>query len=262
MTIVSAGNTGPSCSSVSDPPAIYQASYTIGAVDLNGLVVRFSSRGPVTVDGSGRRKPDLMAPGLSVRSAIRNNGYSSLSGTSMASPHVVGAVALLWSAFPQLRGQIVQTENLLNQTAVPTPVESVCGSTGTPNTVYGAGRLDVKRAYDQMVSRFYALAGQVTNWQSDSRQGWVQFSRVSGPGAVPEPVRIESNGFWGQSGFEIGTIYRATPIQSRTIFSPSFREAGSAQTELNFSRRVRGIVVESPRSAAERESRSFPEKTP
>ncbi len=262
MTITAAGNSGPSCSSLSDPPAIYQANYTIGAIDSNGLVARFSSRGPVTVDGSGRRKPDLMAPGLSVRSAVRGNSYGSLSGTSMATPHVVGAVALLWSAFPQLRGQIEQTENLLNQTAVPTPVEAVCGSTGTPNTVYGAGRLDVKRAYDQMVLRFYALAGQVTNWQAESRQGWVQFSRVSGTGAIPEPVRIDSNGFWGQNGFEVGTIYRATPIQSRTIFSPPYREVGSPQTELNFTRRTRGILIEGPRPTAVRESSPLPEKSP
>jgi subtilisin family serine protease len=252
MTITAAGNSGPSCSSLSDPPGIYQANYTIGAIDSNGLVARFSSRGPVTIDGSGRRKPDLMAPGVSVRSAVRGNNYSSLSGTSMATPHVVGAVALLWSAFPQLRGQVERTENLLNQTAVPTSVEAVCGSTGTPNTVYGAGRLDVKRAFDQMASGVYALAGQVTNWQVESNPGWIQFSRVSGSGVVPGPVRIESNGFWGQSGFEAGTIYRATPIQSRTLFSPAFREAGSPQTELNFTRRTRGIVLEGPRPAAER----------
>jgi serine protease AprX len=262
MTIAAAGNQGANCGTVSDPPAIYQASYTVGAVDAgSGLVLRFSSRGPVTVDGSGRRKPDLMAPGSLVRSAARNNGYVLMSGTSMAAPHVVGAVALLWSAFPHLRGQIEQTENLLNQTAVPVPVQETCGSSGTPNTVYGAGRLDVKRAYDQMLTRYYSLAGQVTNWQPELRQGWVQFSRLTGPGSVPGPVRIDANGFWSQSGFESGTVYRVTPLQSRTIFSPASRDAGAAQTELNFARQTRAYLLESTRSERPEWPKALSEKS-
>ena len=95
------------------------------------------------------------------------------------------------------------------------------------------------------------------------RRSLCPFGReFEGPGVVPGPVRIESNGFWGQSGFEAGTIYRATPIQSRTIFSPPFREAGSPQTELNFTRRTRGILLDGPRPAAERESSPPLEKSP
>src|SRR4029450_3369830 len=61
---VSAGNAGPSCSSVNDPPSIYAASYSTGALTTGtNSVVGFSSRGPVTVDGSNRVKPDISAPG-------------------------------------------------------------------------------------------------------------------------------------------------------------------------------------------------------
>ena len=65
---VSAGNAGPSCSSVNDPPAIYAVSYSTGALTTGTTsVVGFSSRGPVTLDGSGRIKPDIVAPGTSTR---------------------------------------------------------------------------------------------------------------------------------------------------------------------------------------------------
>ena len=148
MFVASAGNSGSTCSSVSEPPSFYDASYTIGAFSAStGTIASFSSRGPVTVDGSNRIKPDIAAPGVSVRSAVPTNAYSSMSGTSMASPHVAGAVALLWSARPSLRHQISQTEDFLNQTAVTVTTTS-CSSSGIPNNVYGWGRLDIKAAVD------------------------------------------------------------------------------------------------------------------
>src|SRR5207247_2681655 len=90
---VSAGNAGPSCGSVADPPAISAASYSTGALSTGTTsVVGFSSRGPVTVDGSNRIKPDIVAPGTGTRSATNTGdaNYANASGTSMAGPHVVG----------------------------------------------------------------------------------------------------------------------------------------------------------------------------
>src|SRR6266516_2909780 len=73
--VVAAGNDGPGCGSIdqganSGPPSFYAASYTVGAL-VNGTdsIASFSSRGPVTIDGSGRIKPDITAPGTNVRSA-------------------------------------------------------------------------------------------------------------------------------------------------------------------------------------------------
>ena len=150
LTAAAAGNSGSGCSTVKDPPGIYDAVYTVGAISgSTGTIASFSSRGPVTIDGSNRLKPDITAPGVLVRSAIRGGGYSLLSGTSMATPHVAGAVALLWSARPELRGKVDLTENILNESAVRVMVTD-CGSTSTsiPNSVYGFGRLDIKAAVD------------------------------------------------------------------------------------------------------------------
>lgn len=155
MTVVAAGNDGPTCSSVQDPPAIYDAVYSIAALN-NGTdtVASFSSRGPVTVDGSNRSKPDLSAPGTNVRSCTRTSvsSYGSLSGTSMASPHVAGAVALLWSAQPSLRHNIDATEAVLNDSAVHILSNNCAtGSATSPNYAYGYGRLDIKAAVDHLI---------------------------------------------------------------------------------------------------------------
>src|SRR5438445_4939283 len=82
----SAGNSGPSCGTVSDPPAIYEAAFSTGAIDINNVLASFSSRGPVTVDGSNRLKPNVVAPGVDVRSSTygSDSSYGSSSGTSMA----------------------------------------------------------------------------------------------------------------------------------------------------------------------------------
>jgi serine protease AprX len=146
---VSAGNSGPSCSTVTDPPAIYNASTTVGATDINDNLASFSSRGPVTVDGSNRLKPDISAPGVNVRSAYPGNQYAIFSGTSMASPHVAGAVALGWSEYPGAIGKITKTEAALFKFANRNVGASgTCGGTGPgdiPNNLFGYGRLDVAR---------------------------------------------------------------------------------------------------------------------
>ncbi len=149
MTVVSAGNSGPNCSTVHDPPAIYAAAYTVGALASGtDTLASFSSRGPVTADGSLRRKPDIAAPGTEICSSIPGGFYScSYSGTSMAAPHVAGAVALLWSAYPALRNQISATEQILNDSAVHIS-STECSSAGWPNNTFGYGRLDIKAAVD------------------------------------------------------------------------------------------------------------------
>jgi serine protease AprX len=147
---VAAGNEGQGgCSTVGWPPGTYDSSTSIGATDPGDQIAYFSSRGPVTADGSGRMKPDLSAPGVGVRSST-SSGYAFGSGTSMAAPHVGGAVLLLWSAFPELRGNVDATERLLEQSAVHLTTGDGCGGDSTsavPNNTFGYGRLDVAAAF-------------------------------------------------------------------------------------------------------------------
>ncbi len=149
VVVVSAGNSGSGCSSVDAPPAMFENSFSIGATASNDTIAGFSSRGPVLVDGSLRMKPDVSAPGVGVRSSVPNGNYASFSGTSMAGPHVVGLVALVISANPELAGQVDTIENIIRLTAVPKTIQQNCGDiTGdlVPNNTYGFGRVDALAA--------------------------------------------------------------------------------------------------------------------
>ena len=105
MTIVAASNSGPSCSTVIDPPAMYGSSFTVGATTSSDAMASFSSRGPAY--GTALVKPEIVAPGYRVRSAYYSSdtAYTLMDGTSMATPCVAGGVALLWSARPCYRRQ-------------------------------------------------------------------------------------------------------------------------------------------------------------
>ena len=150
---VSAGNSGPSCSSVTDAPAIYSASFSTGAIDISNVLASFSSRGPSTYYTPNLLKPNVSAPGVNVRSTLRtsDSSFGSMSGTSMAGPHVAGVVALLWSARPELVRDIDTTKTILQNTANPgvTVSAQTCGgtpSTQIPNNSFGYGRVDALAA--------------------------------------------------------------------------------------------------------------------
>jgi subtilisin family serine protease len=99
------GNSGPGCNT-SGSPGMYNESYSSGAFDINNAIASFSSRG---TGENGEIKPNLAAPGVNVRSSIAGGSYGNFSGTSMASPHTAGTVALIWSASPATRGDINAT---------------------------------------------------------------------------------------------------------------------------------------------------------
>ena len=151
VVVVSAGNAGPGCSTVNDVPAIYEASFSVGATDESDTIADFSSRGPVTLDGSGRLKPDVSAPGVDVRSAFNagNKAFATMSGTSMAGPHVAGVVALILSARPDLAGQVDRIEEIVRTTCLPLTTADGCGGDtpdAVPNHTYGWGRIDALAA--------------------------------------------------------------------------------------------------------------------
>lgn len=178
VVVVSAGNNGSSCGSVNDPPAIYEDSFSVGNLDANNRIYSSSSRGPVTVDGSQRMKPDISAPGTSIRSSLPGGGYGYKTGTSMAAPHVAGLVALILDAHPGLRGEVDRIEQLIEQTAVPLVTNQVCdgwSSTNVPNHTFGWGLIDAVEAVgiedpdeDNLPNWWEIIFGLDRNWADDA----------------------------------------------------------------------------------------------
>jgi len=152
---VSSGNSGPSCSSVLDPPGTEASVISVGALAYNSnAIASYSSRGPVS--GVSAKKPELVAPGSSVRSCVPGGGYSSFSGTSMASPHIGGAVCLLSELCPSLAYDVDALQELLEETATPLYSTQGCGgdtSTTTPNNVFGHGLINLLAAADACVAK-------------------------------------------------------------------------------------------------------------
>ncbi|GAA1300331.1 S8 family serine peptidase [Saccharothrix xinjiangensis] len=148
LFVVAAGNTGPSAGTIGSPAAADSA-LTVGAVDREDGLARFSSRGPR--EGDGAIKPDITAPGVDVVAARARNGrigtpvgeaHVALSGTSMAAPHVAGAAAILAARHPDWTAD--QLKGTLMGSARPDDALSVHEQ--------GAGRLDVARAVAQSLS--------------------------------------------------------------------------------------------------------------
>lgn len=158
FVVASAGNDGSDCATIDAPISLYDEVFTVGAIDETEDVAPFSSRGPVTVDGSGRIKPDVMAPGVGVLSTMPGGTYGYNDGTSMAGPHVAGVVALIWSATPSLIGDIDRTEGIIAETARPIPIPpSGCGDPSEwPNNTAGFGLVDAYAA----VARAFGREGE------------------------------------------------------------------------------------------------------
>lgn len=149
LVIASAGNDGPNCGTILDPPAIFDKVFTVAAVDGNNSIASWSSRGGAIVDGKLIEKPDIAAPGVSIRSARRDSMYLTSSGTSIASPHVAGAVALMLNAAPHLAGEVDTLKAILQATSVPRLPDEDCGIEGEPNATFGYGTLDALAAVQQ-----------------------------------------------------------------------------------------------------------------
>ena len=145
---VAAANSGPTPGSIlssgdAPPPWFHPqqtqhggqtAVVTVGATDSNDTVASFSSRGPVTwwsdyTVSAPLIDPDISAPGVNVVSTARTGGYMTMSGTSMATPHVAGVAALMLDANPNLT--VAQIDQIMEQTALdllPTGKDNATGS--------------------------------------------------------------------------------------------------------------------------------------
>ncbi|GAA1555546.1 S8 family serine peptidase [Kribbella lupini] len=168
LFVIAAGNAGTEESV--GTPGTAAAALTVGAVDRDDKLAPFSSRGPRL--GDGALKPEVTAPGVEIvaaRAAGTEQGhvvgehYTAMSGTSMATPHVAGAAAILAQRHPEWTGQ--QLKAALATTAVP--------SKGTATAAQGLGRIDIPRALDPKI-----LADTAN----------VYFGDVSWTGSAPKPV--------------------------------------------------------------------------
>ncbi|MFE7329926.1 S8 family serine peptidase [Streptomyces sp. NPDC057565] len=146
LFVIAAGNAGPDAETVGSPGAADEA-LTVAAVDKSDQMARFSSRGPRVGDGAA--KPDISAPGVAIVAArAKGTGmgkpvdeyYTSASGTSMATPHMAGAAAIVAQQHPDFTGR--QIKSLLMATSK---------DLGHDLFAQGAGRVDVARAVDPKV---------------------------------------------------------------------------------------------------------------
>ncbi|WP_129690886.1 S8 family peptidase [Gottfriedia acidiceleris] len=148
LFVIAAGNAGSAPNTVGAPGAAEKA-LTVGAVDKSDFLASFSSRGPVLKNN--RVKPEITAPGVGIvaaRAAGTSLGtpvdanYSSLNGTSMATPHVAGAAAILKQRHPDWTGDHIK-QVLTSTAVVPKPQIGVYEQ--------GAGRVSIPDALDATV---------------------------------------------------------------------------------------------------------------
>ncbi len=203
LVVASAGNSGASCGTVMDPPAIYPAAFSVGATDSADGLAGFSSRGPASYGGQSYLKPNLSAPGVGVRSSVPSGAvarYSIMSGTSMAGPHVAGVAALLLSAEPTLRGQTDMIKEILTRTADPKNHDS-CGPApgAVPNNGYGWGIVNAQRAIESL-SQPGVLAGIVTDADSSAPLAGAQVTLFATGSSIPLTSTVTAgDGSWGFS---------------------------------------------------------------
>ena len=155
VVIFAAGNEGPAQKTLRSPGDRIETDYNtfaIGALKQGGQeITSFSSRGPSKCDDA-TIKPEISAVGDNVISSIPENQYGGMSGTSMASPHVSGAVLLLRGAFPEA------TPDEIKMAMYETAVD--LGDPGEDN-VFGMGRLDVVEAYWFLLTRVSGSDGVI-----------------------------------------------------------------------------------------------------
>jgi len=204
LFVIAAGNSGPGPGTLESPGTADEA-LTVGAVDRQDAVADFSSRGP-RMDDSGL-KPDLTGPGLDIVAAraagtelgeVVDDRYVALSGTSMATPHVAGAAAILLQLHPDWTNEQVKATLIGSVKAVDASVFD-----------QGAGRVDVAKAISQTVAAAPAsLNFGLASWPDDDdalltktvtyhNTGSAQVAldlalNVTGPAGSPVPAALFS----------------------------------------------------------------------
>jgi subtilisin family serine protease len=187
LFVVAAGNSG----GLPGGPAAADAALTVGAVDHNEQLAPFSSRGPRA--GDGAIKPDITAPGVDITAAKATHGrigtpvdatHVSLSGTSMATPHVAGAAAILAGQHPDWKAD--QLKATLMGSAKANPALSVFEQ--------GAGRVDVAKAVSQNVyASPSSLSEGVAQWPHNDDQPITRTLTYHNSGSAPVTLNLTTD---------------------------------------------------------------------
>jgi subtilisin family serine protease len=229
LFVIAAGNTGWMGPSTVTSPAAADAALTVGAVDGSDVMAYFSSRGPRL--GDRAVKPDVSAPGVGIvaaRAAGTSLGapeddyYTSLEGTSMATPHVAGLAAILKHRHPAWDGERLKAA--ITASTVPVP-----GATAFDT---GTGRVDAERAIAQTVISSGSL-----------NLGWFPFPQSSLPtthtpltytnlGSAPVTLALAAEGVDG------GAAPAGVTVSPSTLTVPA---GGSAQVDVALDPTAAGV---------------------
>ncbi|MFJ8662113.1 S8 family peptidase [Streptomyces sp. NPDC093795] len=210
LFVVAAGNSGPTHNTVSSPgcaPSVL----TVGATDRDDSTAYFSSRGPTIVQHT--LKPEIAAPGVGISAAAAGGrgvyAYQAMSGTSMATPHVAGAAAIVKQRHPDWTGQQVKAALVASaESSVPGDVREV-----------GGGRLDVKAAIDQTVLGSPAVQGGTYNWPQDKTDRTTVSVPYTNTSGAPVTLNLAVEKVTGNDGSRVRSS--VARLDRRTVTVPA-----------------------------------------
>ncbi|WP_405682579.1 S8 family peptidase [Streptomyces sp. NBC_00057] len=195
LFVVAAGNMGSGIETVSSPGCV-PGVLTVGAVDRDDSTAWFSSRGPVAVTHT--LKPEIAAPGVGISAASAggrgNYAYQTMSGTSMATPHVAGAAAVVRQAHPDWTAQQVKA-------ALVSSARTGGKVAGADET--GAGVLDVAGAVDQQVLSAPAVQAGSYSWPQDASDRTTVQVPFTNTGSSDLTLSLKVSGVHGNDGSDI-----------------------------------------------------------
>ncbi|MEU3746489.1 MULTISPECIES: S8 family peptidase [Streptomyces] len=210
LFVIAAGNSGPTLNTVSSPgcaPSVL----TVGATDRDDSTAYFSSRGPTTVNHT--LKPEMAAPGVGISAAAAGGrgvyAYQSMSGTSMATPHVAGAAAIVKQRHPDWTAQQIKAALVSSaESDLPGDVREV-----------GGGRLDVKAAIDQTVLGAPAVQGGTFDWPQDRTDRTTVSVPYSNTSGTPVTLNLSVEKVTGNDGSRVRSS--VARLAKRTVTVPA-----------------------------------------
>ncbi|MFD8853630.1 S8 family serine peptidase [Streptomyces sp. NPDC059604] len=210
LFVIAAGNSGPTANTVSSPgcaPSVL----TVGAVDRDDSTAQFSSRGPAIV--SHTLKPEIAAPGVAISAAAAGGrgvyAYQSMSGTSMATPHVAGAAAIVKQRHPDWTAQQIKAALVSSaKSDIPGDVRET-----------GGGRRDVEAAIDTTLVGAPAVQGGTFNWPQDRSDRTTVDVPYTNSGTEPVKLSLSVQDVTGNDGSTVRSAVAG--LGTRTVTVPA-----------------------------------------